>query len=102
MSSYQVEFFNKLKGNIRDLEGKLTADEKDNLTHDLVNTCYWAKALQRTFGDMNDVGMMLAMGASCDFSLIIERDKILAEAHDKALKEAVDTITQRITKANQG
>ena len=101
MSSYQVEFFNKLKGNIRDLEGKLTADSKNNLTHDLMNTCYWAKALQQTFSDIGDVGMMFAMGASCDFSLVVERDKKLAEAHDKALKEAVDTVAQRQTGTNK-
>jgi len=29
-----------------------------------------AKALQQTFRDVGDVGMMLAMGASCDFSPI--------------------------------
>lgn len=101
MSSYQVEFFNNLQGNIRDLEGKLTADEKDNLTHDIVNTCYWAKALQQTFSDMGDVGSMMAMAASCDFSLVNERDKVLAEAHDKNLKEAIDTVAERITEANQ-
>jgi len=102
MSSYQVEFFNKLRGNIRDLEGKLTADEKSNLTHDLVNTCYWAKALQQTFSDMNDVGMMLAMGASCDFSLAYERDGVLKEAHDQKLFEAVSQVAQKVTEANQG
>ncbi len=73
MSSYQVEFFNKLQDNIRDLETKLTADAKDNLTHSLANTCYWAKALQQTFSDVGDVGMTLAMNASCDFSLLTKK-----------------------------
>jgi hypothetical protein len=102
MSSYQVEFFNTLKGNIAELETKLTADEKNNLTRSQVNTCYWAKALQQTFCDMDDVGMMLAMGASCDFNLAYERDKVLTEAHDKELKKALDTVAQRITEFNQG
>ncbi len=102
MSSYQVQFFNKLQGNIRDLEGKLTADENNNLTHSLVNTCYWAKALQQTFSDMGDVGMMLAMGASCNFSLVNQRDEGLAETHDKKLKVASNPVAQRVTEANQG
>ena len=99
MANYKVEFFDKLVGNIKDLEGKLTANTDNNLTHSVESTCYWAKALQQTFCDMDDVGMMLAMGASCDFSLVYKRDKILAEAHDKELKEALDTVAKRI--ANQ-
>ena len=101
MSSYQVEFFNKLKGNIGDLTDKLTADTENNLTHSQVNTAYWAKALHQTFCDMNDVGMLMAMVVSCDISLVHERDKILTEAHDKELKEAVDTVAHRISEANQ-
>ena len=102
MSSYQVEFLNKLKLNIAELEKKLTADEKNNLIRSLVNTCYWARALQQTFSDMSDVGMMLAMGASCDFTPSNEAD---AEAHQKReaeLRVAVETVAQRITEANQG
>ena len=95
MSSYQVEFFNKLKLNIKGLEGKFTTDEKGNLTHDLVNTCYWTKALQQTFSDMGDVGMMLGMGASCDFSLVYERDRVIKEAHDQKLFEAMATLSKR-------
>ncbi|KKM61553.1 hypothetical protein LCGC14_1530610 [marine sediment metagenome] len=74
MANYKVEFFEKLVGNIQNLQGKLTANTDDNLTHSIENTCHWAKALQQTFCDMGDVGMMLAMGASCDFSLI-HKDK---------------------------
>ena len=70
MANYQVEFFNKLIGNIKKLEGKLTADTNGNLTHSIENTCYWAKALQQTFGEMNDVTGLLAMNASCDWSPI--------------------------------
>ncbi len=102
MSSYQVEFFNKLRGNIGDLKGKLTADEKNNLTHSIVNTCCWAKALHQTFSNMGDVGMMFAMGASCDFSLVIERDRKLAEVHDKELRTALKTVAEGITEANKG
>mgnify|MGYP001605591716 CR=1 FL=1 len=102
MSSYQVQFYNNLKGNIQDLKDKLTADEDDNLTHSLMNTCYWAKALQQTFCDMGDVGMMLAMGTSCDFNLVSQREKELTEAHDKKLRKAVVKAAQIVTDANQG
>ena len=101
MSTYQAQFFSKLQGNIRDLESKLTADEKGNLTHALVNTSYWAKALQQTFSDMNDVGMMIAMGASCDFSLVNEKAKELTAKHDKELKEGIDTVAQMIIDSNK-
>ena len=99
MSSYQVQFFNKLQDNIRNLEDKLTANENNSLTRSLVNTCYWAKALKQTFSDMENIGMMLAMNASCDFRLIIEREKMVAEAHNEELKNAVDIVAKRITEA---
>ena len=67
--SYKSEFFDKLIGNIRQLENKLTAED-DHLTRSIANTCYFAQALHRTFKDVGDVGMMLAMGASCDYSPI--------------------------------
>ena len=81
MANYKVEFFDKLLVNIGDLKEKLTADTNDNLTHSIENTCYWAKALQQTFCEMSDIGMMLAMGASCDFSPIQDPLKQSAQYH---------------------
>jgi len=102
MSSYQAVFFSKLQGNIRDLEGKLTADEQKNITHDIVNTCYWAQALLETFRDMGDVRAMIAMTASCDFTLMNARDAALKESHDKNMAEAIQDVALRVTAANQG
>ena len=70
MANYKAEFFDKLVKNIKALESKLTADTNHNLTHSIENTCYWAKALQQTAGDMEDIGLLLAINASCDFSPI--------------------------------
>ncbi|KKN56437.1 hypothetical protein LCGC14_0572100 [marine sediment metagenome] len=68
--SYKAEFFDKLLENIRQLEGKLTADKENHLTRSIENTCYFAQALHDTFKDVGDVGMLLAMRASCDYSPI--------------------------------
>ena len=72
--SYKAEFFDKLLENIRQLEDKLTTNKEGHLTRSIENTCYWARALQRTFGNVGDVAGMLGMNASCDFSLI-DKDK---------------------------
>jgi len=68
--SYKSEFFDKLATNLVQLQDKLTVDEQGHLTRSIANTCHFARALHDTFSQMKDVGIMLAMGAACDYSPI--------------------------------
>ena len=99
MSSYQVEFFNSIKRHISDLNDKLTTDDEGNLTHSFVNTCYWANVLFQAYSDMEDIAGMMAMAVSCDFNPMREREQFLREAHDKELREAVETVAQRLNQS---
>lgn len=71
--TYEKVFLDKLSENIKGLEGKLTSKD-GKVTESIENTCHFARALHQTFSDMTDVGMMLLIGAACDFTPINEKE----------------------------
>ena len=67
--TYEKQFYDKLRSNLQDLEGKLNAED-GHLVATEKNTQLFARALHSTFSDMGDVAGMLAMGAACKYTLI--------------------------------